>query len=192
MLYSGFIILPRSVFWSASLNGRSDNTDVITLRHMDDELIIEHTRSTRTEASRALVGFALSITGLVIIFAVLARIASLSWLEISIISLVILAVAAVALAYCYVNYRSSDNFHLVLTENRVQCFCPIPSCGDSFNLKPHEIELIEIEEWGDSNRYYLRDINGNRHWLTGNYGNPINEIIGTLKLLNPKIQTKDA
>ena len=29
MLYSGFIILPRSVFWSASFNGRSDNTDVI-------------------------------------------------------------------------------------------------------------------------------------------------------------------
>ena len=32
MLYSGFIILPRSVFWSADLNGRSDNTDVIRLR----------------------------------------------------------------------------------------------------------------------------------------------------------------
>ena len=30
MLYSGFNILPRSVFWSAYLNGRSDNTDVIT------------------------------------------------------------------------------------------------------------------------------------------------------------------
>ena len=29
MLYSGFNILPRSVFWSASFNGRSDNTDVI-------------------------------------------------------------------------------------------------------------------------------------------------------------------
>ena len=27
MLYPGFNILPRSVFWSASLNGRSDNTD---------------------------------------------------------------------------------------------------------------------------------------------------------------------
>ena len=31
MLYSGFNILPRSVFWSADLNGRSDNTDVIPL-----------------------------------------------------------------------------------------------------------------------------------------------------------------
>ena len=31
MLYSGFDILPRSVFWSASFNGRSDNTDVIPL-----------------------------------------------------------------------------------------------------------------------------------------------------------------
>ena len=30
MLYSGFSIFPRSVFWSAYLNGRSDNTDVIT------------------------------------------------------------------------------------------------------------------------------------------------------------------
>ena len=32
MLYSGFNILPRSVFWSANFNGRSDNTDVITLK----------------------------------------------------------------------------------------------------------------------------------------------------------------
>ena len=31
MLSSGLIILPRSVFWSADLNGRSDNTDVIRL-----------------------------------------------------------------------------------------------------------------------------------------------------------------
>ena len=29
MLYSGFNILPRSVFWSTYFNGRSDNTDVI-------------------------------------------------------------------------------------------------------------------------------------------------------------------
>ena len=29
MLYSGFTTLPRSVFWSANLNGRSDNTDII-------------------------------------------------------------------------------------------------------------------------------------------------------------------
>ena len=31
MLYSGFITLHRSVFWSAGFNGRSDNTDVIQL-----------------------------------------------------------------------------------------------------------------------------------------------------------------
>ena len=31
MLYSGFNILPRSVFWSAYFNGRSDNTDVMSL-----------------------------------------------------------------------------------------------------------------------------------------------------------------
>ena len=32
MLYLGFNVLPRSVFWSADLNGRSDNTDVVTLQ----------------------------------------------------------------------------------------------------------------------------------------------------------------
>ena len=31
MLYSGFNNLPRSVFGSAYLNGRSDNTDVMSL-----------------------------------------------------------------------------------------------------------------------------------------------------------------
>ena len=34
MLYSGFDILPHSVFWSAYLNGRSDNLDVIRLQPM--------------------------------------------------------------------------------------------------------------------------------------------------------------
>ena len=33
MLYSGFNILPRSVLWSANLNGRSDNTDVMWAKH---------------------------------------------------------------------------------------------------------------------------------------------------------------
>ena len=36
MLYSGFDILPRSVFWLAYFNGRSDNTDVIRLKPMHD------------------------------------------------------------------------------------------------------------------------------------------------------------
>ena len=31
MLYSGFNVSPRSVFWSADCNGRSDNLDVIRL-----------------------------------------------------------------------------------------------------------------------------------------------------------------
>ena len=34
MLYSGFNILPRSVFWSADFNGRSDNLDVIRLNQV--------------------------------------------------------------------------------------------------------------------------------------------------------------
>ena len=36
MLYSGFNILPRSVFWSADLNGRSDNTDVMWLNNENE------------------------------------------------------------------------------------------------------------------------------------------------------------
>ena len=35
MLYSGFNILPRSVFWSANFNGRSHNLDVIPLELMN-------------------------------------------------------------------------------------------------------------------------------------------------------------
>ena len=39
MLYSGFITFPRSVFWSAYLNGRSDNLDVIPPKMNRNELI---------------------------------------------------------------------------------------------------------------------------------------------------------
>ena len=41
MLYLGFSILPRSVFWSADLNGRSDNTDVIRLNDKDEGTIVD-------------------------------------------------------------------------------------------------------------------------------------------------------
>ena len=39
MLYSGFNNLPRSVFWSADLNGRSDNTDVIRAPRFGHEFL---------------------------------------------------------------------------------------------------------------------------------------------------------
>ena len=44
MLYSGFNTLPRSVFWSAYLNGRSDNLDVIRLSQIPEsfELMTSH------------------------------------------------------------------------------------------------------------------------------------------------------
>ena len=42
MLYSGFNTLPRSVFWSAYFNGRSDNTDVIPL----DESLVDANSAT--------------------------------------------------------------------------------------------------------------------------------------------------
>ena len=38
MLYLGFNILPRSVFWSACFSGRSDNTDVIVLTSIGQTL----------------------------------------------------------------------------------------------------------------------------------------------------------
>ena len=41
MLYSGLNILPRSVFWSAYLNGRSDNLDVIQLIALGEQLILQ-------------------------------------------------------------------------------------------------------------------------------------------------------
>ena len=40
MLYSGFITLPRSVSWSAYLNGRSDNADVICLMQLHPKFSI--------------------------------------------------------------------------------------------------------------------------------------------------------
>ena len=38
MLYSGFITLLRSIFWSADFNGRSDNLDVISLKEIHIKL----------------------------------------------------------------------------------------------------------------------------------------------------------
>ena len=43
MLYCGFITLPRSVFWSASFNGRSDNADVIRLNQISMREIVSTT-----------------------------------------------------------------------------------------------------------------------------------------------------
>ena len=40
MLYLGFNILRRSVFWSASFNGRSDNTDDYEVQSLGSQFLI--------------------------------------------------------------------------------------------------------------------------------------------------------
>ena len=40
MLYSGFDVLPRSVFWSAYFNGRSDNTDDYEVQSLGSQFLI--------------------------------------------------------------------------------------------------------------------------------------------------------
>ena len=74
MLYSGFDTLPRSVFWSADFNGRSNNTDVIVLNR---ELFQMQTRQDLDFGKRHFVLNAIGFSATLIAFLVSAL--ALTW-----------------------------------------------------------------------------------------------------------------
>ena len=96
-------------------------------------------------------------------------------------------VCSVAVAYAAMNIAKSQEFVCRITDGRIECLCPVPGCGESFVVRIDAIAKIERERWEDSVRWYLWDNDGQRHWLTSNYDNPVEDFIEVIKRRNSRV-----
>lgn len=91
---------------------------------------------------------------------------------------------AVALPYAILNIRRGQEFLCRIDESSVECVCPAWGCGQTFSIRIADIAKVERQGWYDSHRWYLWDKAGRRYWLTGNYGNPADQIIELIRETN--------
>jgi hypothetical protein len=100
-------------------------------------------------------------------------------------------VCSVAVAYAAMNIAKRQEFVCRITDGRIECLCPVSGCGESFVVRIDAIVKIEKERWEDSVRWYLWDNEGQRHWLTSNYDNPVEDFIEVIKRLNSRVVEVD-
>ena len=92
--------------------------------------------------------------------------------------------------YAIANIVANKEFRCKLTADTLDCYCPVKGVGETFTVKLSDITKLEKEVWEDSQdsyRWYIWEGNGDRHWLTSNYGNPCERIIDRIQKLNPKV-----
>lgn len=155
---------------------------------MSEAILILHQRSTRSEGlalvATAAIGcvFPLAVCYVFYLFGEKSV-----WFH-GMICLFGVGIAAIGIILGWMNYRANDYFECVVTLTRIRCTSPVSGFGNSFDLPILQIVRIERENSGESYRYYLHDAEGNRYWLTGNYGNPVRWILDTLLEVNPNIE----
>ena len=160
---------------------------------MDETILVLHQRSLRNDALET--GLcAIVLTGFLILVSVGWMLADLPFTREGVFMLSLGVLFVCALLYFTVkNFRAGGHFRCMLTTERLVCECPLKSAGKSFALAIGEIEYIEehsIPGSDSDSTCYLRNRNGDKFWLTRNYGNPTAKILDRLEVINPKIQNK--
>jgi len=69
----------------------------------------------------------------------------------------------------------------------IECIAPDRFSGNNFRLRIADIVKIEKSTRLESYWWYLRDKDGNRYWLTSNFGNPIHKFLNAIEEINPAI-----
>ena len=151
---------------------------------------MEHTRSASSEGWRLLA--VLAIVAPALGFGTLLFEMGLVWRTIW--TLGVLAISGLAVAYAVGNIRTGGEFLCRLTDEEFIQSIPVPSCGESFQIKLSEISAIECHEgFGESpsDEWYLHTKKG-RYRITTNYGNPYRAFAEGIQKALPgleKIQT---
>ena len=101
------------------------------------------------------------------------------------------AEVAIGLLVVYVaiaKIRRNETFVCLMDDELIECVCPMQERGDSFRLKLEDVVRIEREGNGESERWYLHDLEGNRHWLTDAYRNPAAKFVRRIRQLKPNLR----
>ena len=103
----------------------------------------------------------------------------------------LVAEIAVGLLVVYVavaKIRRNETFVCFLDDELIECVCPVKERGDSFRLKLDDVVRIEQKKDGESHRWYLHDVEGNRHWLTDAYRNPAAKFVRHIREHKPSLR----
>ena len=103
----------------------------------------------------------------------------------------LVAEVAIGLLVVYVavgKIRRNVTFVCFLDDELIECVCPVKERGDSFRLKLDDVVRIEQKKDGESHRWYLHDVQGNRHWLTDAYRNPAAKFVQRIREHKPNLQ----
>ncbi len=101
------------------------------------------------------------------------------------------AEVAIGLLVVYVavaKIRRNETFVCLMDDELIECVCPIKERGHSFRLNLDDLVRIERERDGESERWYLHDLEGNRHWLTNAYRNPAGKFVRRIRQLKPNLR----
>lgn len=82
--------------------------------------------------------------------------------------------------------RQPRDFECELTDSAIRCVCPVAHLGSTFDIPLDDLVAIEVSS-DDSPRTELLTRNGNRYWLTSNFGNPVRRFVTQLRTLRPQL-----
>lgn len=141
-----------------------------------------HRKSTASEGRAAIFSVVITIIGLgVFQWFTFGWIWAESRLFVVVFIAIEVVVCSIVVCYAIINLRSGQVFECRMDSERLTCVSPVPGCGQSFSVPITEIIRIERELWAESCRWYIWTADGQRFWLTGNYGNPVEEFVGAIR-----------
>lgn len=150
---------------------------------------LKHSKSTLAEGVSLLLWFGLIV---IVVGCFQIFLFHTMWTEKLPFALAFLAAeAAVGFLVLYVavgKIRRNETFVCLVDDELIECVCPAKQRGDSFRLRLDDIVRIEKENQGESQRWYLHDLEGNRYWLTDAYRNPAKKFVQRIRELKPNLR----
>lgn len=146
----------------------------------------EHRRSTRRQGVYEL----LSLAAVVIVLAVVYRLFlhPRVWGFSFYGFIAVMGTLALALAVHAVwEIVRNGEFTCRIDDEIIECVSPNQASGNSFRLQIADIAKIEKTTQCDSAWWYLWDKDGNRYWLTSNFGNPVHKFLNAIEEINPAV-----
>jgi len=146
----------------------------------------EHRRSTRSQGVYEL----LQLAGVLVILVIAYRLFFHPWVwQLGFSAFVIITgtLATALTGHALWQIVRNREFVCRLDGEIIECIAPDRTSGNSFRLRIADIAKIEKTTQLEATWWYLRDRDGNRHWLTSNYGNPVHKFLSAIEEINPAV-----
>ncbi|MBN2474079.1 MAG: hypothetical protein JXB62_05705 [Pirellulales bacterium] len=161
------------------------------------KVLLSHRRGTRREGLGVLAAAILTSGGLLAGIHVFVWInpeflANDPWFYYVFCGVALVIGAMLILCVAVPNLRMHEEFRFVVSEKRMECVSPAEAFGESYSILLDEIAMLEEEDSASegANEWCVVTQKGRRIHITPNYGNPVREIVETLRELKPEIPVR--